>query len=155
MQLRNYTKSLRFPRQERPPLTMQLSRIPDHELMENFGRRLVELRKGRRLTQSQLSDLLDVQPPVISRWENGVSKPQFDYVVKLAEVLEVTFDDLLGDTEADSANPKFEIRNRRLQDLCRQVDQLDLHDQEVVCHIMDSLVRKERVRAVMNDSTLR
>ena len=68
----------------------------DH-LMADFGPKLATLRKARRLTQSQLAELLDVLPPVISRWENGVSKPQFDYVVKLASVLEVSFDDLLGD----------------------------------------------------------
>ncbi len=61
--------------------------------MADFGERLTELRRLRRLTQSQLADLLDAaEAPVISRWENGVSKPQLDYVVKVAQVLELGFD---------------------------------------------------------------
>jgi hypothetical protein len=40
----------------------------------------------------------------------------------------------------------FEIRNRRLKELCIQVDELDQADQDVICHVMDSLIRKERVR---------
>lgn len=119
----------------------------DH-LMADFGPKLAALRKARRLTQSQLADLLDVLPPVISRWENGVSKPQFDYVVKLAGVLEVSFDDLLGDHHG---KPAFDIQNRRLQELCRQVDRLEAQDQDVICHVMDSLIRKEQIRAIMDD----
>ena len=118
----------------------------DH-LMADFGPKLATLRKARRLTQSQLAELLDVLPPVISRWENGVSKPQFDYVVKLASVLEVSFDDLLGDQHG---KPAFEIKNRRLQELCRQVDRLEAQDQDVICHVMDSLIRKEQIRAIMD-----
>ncbi len=130
---------------------MLMTPLTTHELMADFGRRLAELRKMRSLTQSQLSELLDIQPPVVSRWENGVSKPQFDYVVKLAEVLEVSFDELLGDQDDDGQGPRFEIRNRRLQDLCRQVDHLNSQDQEVICHVMDSLIRKEQVKAIVEN----
>lgn len=122
------------------------------DLMTDFGKKLTEIRKERHLTQSQLADLLDVQPPVISRWENGVSKPQFDYVVKLAEILDVSFDELLGDDDGERDPFRFAIRNRRLKELCRQVDQLAPQDQEVICHVVDSLVRRERIKAIMSDS---
>ena len=128
---------------------MQTRALTFDELMADFGKKLAELRKTRRLTQSQLADLLDIQPPVISRWENGVSKPQFDYLVKLAEVLEVSFDELLGNGEASADVARFEIQNRRLKELCRMVDRLDPQEQEVVCHIMDSLIRKEQIKAIV------
>lgn len=119
------------------------------DLMADFGKKLVEIRKTRKLTQTQLAELLDVQAAVISRWENGVSKPQFDYVVKLADVLEVSFDELLGDAAEARERTKFEIRNRRLKELCRQVDRLDPQDQEVICHVMDSLIRKEQIKSIV------
>lgn len=35
------------------------------------------------------------------------------------------------------------------KELCRQVDELDQADQDVICHVMDSLIRKERIRQVV------
>ena len=145
------TSSSQRPSRQATP-TMRTRPPTFAELMADFGKKLAEIRKTRQLTQSQLADLLDVQAPVISRWENGVSKPQFDYVVKLAETLEVTFDELLGVGQAAPEASRFEIKNRRLKELCRQVDGLDPHDQDVICHVMDSLVRKERIKAIIGES---
>lgn len=117
--------------------------------MADFGKKLAKVRKTRKLTQAQLAALLDVQAAVISRWENEVSKPHFNYVVKLAEALEVSFDELLGDATEPAERTKFEIRNRRLQELCRQVDRLDPQDQEVVCRVMDSLIRNEQIKTIV------
>jgi transcriptional regulator with XRE-family HTH domain len=117
--------------------------------MVEFGKKLAEIRKERKLTQGQLAELLEIQPAVISRWENGVSKPQFDFVLRLAEVLEVSFDELLGEPQQGRERPKFEIRNRRLKELCRQVDRLDPQDQDVICHVMDSLIRKEQIKSIV------
>jgi transcriptional regulator with XRE-family HTH domain len=117
--------------------------------MADFRENLVRLRKERRLTQMQLAELLDVQPRLISRWETGETKPQFDHMVRLAEVLEVSLDDLARGPEA-AAERGFDIRNKRLQELCRRVDGLSQEDQEVVCHVMDSLIRKEQVKAIMS-----
>ena len=116
--------------------------------MADFGENLARLRKTRKLTQLQLADLVDVQPRLISRWETGETKPQFDHVVKLAEVLEVTLDVLMKGQDAAAPAP-FEVRNKRLKELCREVDTLPEEDQDVICHVMDSLIRKERIRQVM------
>jgi len=118
-------------------------------VLADLGRNLREIRKQRRLTQQQLAELLDVQQRVISRWETGVAKPQLNHIVRLAKVLEVSLDCLVFGDEASVPTPRFEIRNRRLKELCQQVDGLDQADQEVICTVMDSLVRKERIRQVM------
>lgn len=117
--------------------------------MANLGKHLAEIRKARRLTQQQLAELVHVQQRVISRWETGVAAPHLTHIVQLAEVLEVSLDRLIRGNEADSPETQFEIRNRRLKELCQRVDQLGQADQEVICHVMDSLVRKEQVRAIM------
>jgi transcriptional regulator with XRE-family HTH domain len=110
---------------------------------------LARLRKERQLTQQQLAELVHVQQRMISRWETGVAAPHLHYIVRLAEVLEVSLDRLVrGDGETSEV--RFDIRNRRLKDLCQRVDELNQADQEVVCHVMDSLIRKEQVRAVMS-----
>ncbi|MDA8021153.1 MAG: helix-turn-helix domain-containing protein [Thermoanaerobaculia bacterium] len=120
--------------------------------MVDFRQNLVKLRKERQLTQMQLADLLDVQPRLISRWETGESKPQFDHVVQLADVLEVTLDQLIRGHNHDQP-ARFDIRNKRLEELCRRIDELGAEDQDVVCHLMDSVIRKEQVKAIA-DGTL-
>lgn len=115
-------------------------------VMADLGKNLREIRKDRRLTQQQLAELLDVQQRVISRWETGVAKPHLNHIVQLAKVLEVSLDRLVFADEGDQTESTFEIRNRRLKELCIQVDELDQADQDVICHVMDSLIRKERVR---------
>ena len=118
-------------------------------ILADFGKNLRQVRKERRLTQQQLAELLDVQQRVVSRWETGVAKPHLNHIVQLAKVLEVSLDRLVFGEGLEESMPRFEIRNRRLKELCRQVDELDQGDQEVVCTVMDSLIRKEQVKAVL------
>jgi transcriptional regulator with XRE-family HTH domain len=116
--------------------------------MVDFGKNLVKLRKLRQLTQAQLADILDIQPRLVGRWEQGQGKPQFDHIVKLADALEVTIDQLLrGDSGI--TNTTFEIKNRKLKELCKKVDQLSTEDQQVICHFLDMAVRQDHLKQVM------
>lgn len=116
--------------------------------MADFGKNLSALRKERRLTQAALADLLGVQPRLLGRWEQGQGKPQFDYLLKLADVLEVSLDRLLrGEDEEMPAG--FDIRNRKLKELCRQVDQLKADEQEVICRFLDMAVRHNKLREIV------
>ena len=60
------------------------------------SKNLKELRRGRGVTQEELSAYLSVSPQAISKWERGESLPELDYVVKLSNYFGVTVDDLLG-----------------------------------------------------------
>jgi transcriptional regulator with XRE-family HTH domain len=115
--------------------------------MAEFRENLVKLRRARQLTQHALAEMLAIQPRLVSRWETGEAKPQFDHMVRLAEVLEVSLDQLVRGEET-STKLAFEIRNKRLQELARKVDSLGREDQDVVCHVMDSLIRKEHLKAL-------
>ena len=64
--------------------------------MVEFGDRLRQLRKDRKLTQQQLADLIDVKNSVISFYEVGERIPSPDVLRKLALALHVTSDYLLG-----------------------------------------------------------
>lgn len=64
--------------------------------MVEFGNRLRNLRKQRRLTQKQLGNLIGVQDSVISFYELGDRMPSPEVIVKLAAVLHVSTDYLMG-----------------------------------------------------------
>ncbi len=61
-----------------------------------FGNTLTELRKAKHLSQKELGQLLSVSDKAISRWENGNAKPRAAVLTKLAKVLDVSVDKLLG-----------------------------------------------------------
>jgi transcriptional regulator with XRE-family HTH domain len=64
--------------------------------MVDFGLRLRELRKQHNLTQIQLAELTGVKNSIISFYENGDRVPGPKTLRKLAAVLHVTTDYLLG-----------------------------------------------------------
>ena len=64
--------------------------------MKETELKLKELRKERKLTQTELAQKLGVHNVSICRWENGVSEPSLAEVKHICEVLGVTSDALLG-----------------------------------------------------------
>jgi transcriptional regulator with XRE-family HTH domain len=116
--------------------------------MVDFGKNLASIRKSRRLTQLELASLLDVQPRMVGRWEQGNAKPQFDYIIQLANILEVSLDHLLLGEEGHN-RPQFEIQNKKLKELCIKVDELRQEDQELVCHFLDMAVTQNKVKQLM------
>ena len=64
--------------------------------MVEFGNKLRQLRKDRKLTQQQLAELIGVKNSVISFYEVGERIPSPDVLRKLALALHVTSDYLLG-----------------------------------------------------------
>lgn len=61
----------------------------------SFGNFISALRVRRGLSQYQLGALVGVSDKAVSKWENGVSKPRMNTIMKLAEVLDVGTDELL------------------------------------------------------------
>lgn len=69
--------------------------------MNNFGERLKSLRKAAGITQQELADKLNVHLQTVSKWERGISEPDFSLLGGIASALGVTFERLLGTDESD------------------------------------------------------
>ena len=59
---------------------------------------LKTLRKQKKLTQTELADALNISQKSYSNWENGKAEPTLENIVKLANLLDTTTDELLGQT---------------------------------------------------------
>jgi transcriptional regulator with XRE-family HTH domain len=114
--------------------------------MPNFAQRLKDLCAARNLTQTRLAELLEISPRVYSRWETGDVTPHFDTIVRLADTLSVSLDELAGRTDVASETA---IRNPELNRLYKKVDQLSDEDQKALVIVLDSLVKRSRVSRVM------
>ena len=61
-----------------------------------FPQRLKELRQKKGLTQQEIADLVHVNRVTYTNWEKGKREPNFEIVIKLADLLEVSVDWLFG-----------------------------------------------------------
>lgn len=57
--------------------------------------KITELRKKRGWSQEELAEKVDVTRQSVSKWESAQSTPDLDKILKLAEIFEVTTDELL------------------------------------------------------------
>ena len=61
-----------------------------------FQDNLKALRKKKGFTQEELAARLNVVRQTVSKWEKGLSFPDSELLIKLAEILEVPLSQLLG-----------------------------------------------------------
>lgn len=64
-----------------------------------FSERLKTLRKEAGLTQVDVAEKLGISQPAYASWERGVKKPTQVNLVKIAQVLNVSVDYLVGNSE--------------------------------------------------------
>lgn len=73
--------------------------------MIDIGKYLSELRKYYKITQDELAGRLGVTRQAISKWENGVTLPDIEMLMKLSEIYGISINDIL---KADLENIKFQ-----------------------------------------------
>ncbi len=66
-----------------------------------YGKFFKEARKNSGLTQAQVAKELGIHQSNISDWENDVSRPEYEKLIDLAKLYEVSIYDLLGVDESE------------------------------------------------------
>lgn len=94
---------------------------------------LRNVRKQKGLSQQELALRLNVVRQTVSKWEKGLSVPDADMLVKIAEILEVSVEELLGGKISNKEdgneiveqlvriNEQFAIKNRRIKTVIKIV----------------------------------
>ena len=62
----------------------------------NYGEALKEQREKLGLSQSMVAKQINTSHQNISRWESGKILPSIDFCVKLADLYEISLDELVG-----------------------------------------------------------
>ncbi len=86
-----------------------------------IGGFIAALRKSRGMTQQEVADRLNVSNKTISKWERGEGYPEITIIPALAELFEVTSDEILrgerippSDQETEKHSAKVEKQLRRI-----------------------------------------
>ena len=69
-----------------------------------LSKNLKIFRKRKGLTQENVAETLNVVRQTISKWEKGISVPDADMLIKLAEILDVSVIELIGSDVTDEKN---------------------------------------------------
>lgn len=115
--------------------------------MQGFAERVTALRKQRGMTQARLAELLGMATRSYNRWERGGHLPSLEMLVKAADILSVSLDELVG-RQAHISEPA--IKNAELHQLVQEVDQLPDREQQAVIVMLDGLLRSAQVTRAVN-----
>lgn len=87
----------------------------------SMGEFICALRKSKGMTQQDIADRLHVSNKAVSRWERGECAPDLSLIPALAELLEVTCDELLrGERIAPSAQMQKPPAEKQITNLLRR-----------------------------------
>jgi len=63
-----------------------------------IGENIKQLREGKKMSQKDLAERMDMARPAISKWENGKSEPSSSQLVRLAKIFGVSTDTVVGNS---------------------------------------------------------
>jgi transcriptional regulator with XRE-family HTH domain len=78
----------------------------------SLGERLYELRKKKGLSQEEVAEKLNVTRQSVSKWETDESKPDFDKIVPICELYEISTNELLSGTKEEIEEKEVEVINK-------------------------------------------
>lgn len=97
-----------------------------------IGEQIKAARKAKGVSQEELAVRLGVVRQTVSKWENGMSVPDADVLIKIAELLDVTVSQLLG----------IEPESGSVQDMAGELARLNKE--------LAAKIQKEKLRAELD-----
>lgn len=116
----------------------------DDPTPQGFTHRLLELRKQRQLSPTELGDRVGLHYTHISRYERGISRPSADTLTRLADVLGVSTDYLMAD--APDAVARARVADRESLRQFQEVEQLAEEDKLLVKKFLDAFLTKKHLQ---------
>lgn len=122
-----------------------------------LGERIKSYRENRNMTQSEIADILGVKATTISKYEAGTLEPNIESLKKLAELFEVSIDELLKED-------KFDVSQINILEVLREQKNMKLkgnlyHNTQITFayntnHIEGSKLTEDQTRYIYETNTL-
>jgi len=69
-----------------------------------LGKKLSELRRKKGISQEKLAEMLDVSRQAVTKWESGKSNPDTENLILIAEIFDVSLDELCKNEKPKKIN---------------------------------------------------
>ncbi len=106
----------------------------------NFPARLIKIRKSQGLTQQGLAEAAQLHVNQIKRYEAGSAQPTLEGLIKLAQALHISLDDLVF--EEDERGPS----GNKMQLLFEAVERLNSEEQSIIRELLEGMIVKYEAR---------
>lgn len=105
----------------------------------SFGSRMIQARKDKNLSQDALAKALEATPTTIGRYERDEVKPSIEMAAKIAAVLEVSLDFLIG-------NSQDYVKDKNMLARINDILSLNDTDKEHILFTIDAMLRDAKTR---------
>jgi len=105
----------------------------------DFPKTLVALRKGKKLTQQKLADIVGVHVIQIRRYESGSAQPTLEVIKKLSIALSVSADKLIF-----GENGRGPDEDLRLQ--FEAISKFNAKEKQVIKEVLEGLILKHEAK---------
>lgn len=105
-----------------------------------FGTHIANIRKQRGLSQNDLGRMAGTSGDLIGKYERDEVKPSIEVASKIADVLEVSVDFLLGKTTVEISQQNL----KRLQ----EIELLESEDKDHILYTIDSLIKAAKFKTL-------
>ena len=112
--------------------------LPFYSVRMRVGSRLLQARKKKGISQEELAKHLGTKGPAIGRYERNEMNPSIEAATKMAQILEVSLDWLVGATDAELDTATI----HRIQDISR----LSQKDKDLVFEFLDSFISNRKIK---------
>ena len=116
-------------------------------------------RESKNMTQNEIADILGVKSATVSKYESGTLEPNIESLKKLAEIFEVSVDELLNDEQ-----DKFDISKINVLNILREQKEMKLkgnlyHNTQIIFayntnHIEGSKLTEDQTRYIFETNTI-
>ena len=118
------------------PRISRLKLAPVASGPETIGQRIARIRKERGFTQREVADLTGLIPVLVSDYENDKLRLNADMILRFAQVLEVTTDELLQPQSRKSARKP----SRKVLQRLERIENLPRRKQDAILITIDNFL---------------
>jgi transcriptional regulator with XRE-family HTH domain len=109
-----------------------------------LGNRIIELRKVKNWSQSELAGKVGVSYAQIGRYETKGSQPPAEVLKKMAYALDSTVDYLINGSTADKANAS--LQDAEVIRYFKEVDTLPTEDKSALLRVISGFIRDVKTK---------
>ncbi len=125
----------------------------------SLGNKIKQYRESKKMTQKDIAEILGVEAGTVSKYELGLTEPNIESLKKLAEIFNITVDELLKDEKE-----RFDISKIDLLQILREQKEMKLkgnlyHNTQVIFayntnHIEGSKLTEDQTRYIYETNTI-
>ncbi len=105
-----------------------------------LGQKISKIRKEKKLSQSDIAQVVGVSRDAISKYERGDIVPSVENAKKIAEVLSVSLNYLVSENDVQEV-----IDNSMIQRV-REIQKLSENDQNTIVNVIDAFIRDTKAK---------